>query len=219
MRQISWLLSTGFTNFEISILVLASFTARETIISFSRRPEKMVFPKKSRWNMIFLVLLGKIMFLFPENMILHLRRKMKDGLSQKIHRTMIFSSNFLKRRSFQKEPRRDMIFLVLSRKTVFFSRKHNIFSLGRKWEMTIFKKYIEIWNFLCTRTGVTNVVSRSSAKKNERWSYPAKIHPKVIDVLDWNPRKSSSYSLYFHGDYYRRFHVLLSSEKNSKPNI
>ena len=35
--------------------------------------------------MIFLVLLGKMIFLFPKNMILqlHLRRKMKDDLSQK----------------------------------------------------------------------------------------------------------------------------------------
>ena len=52
------------------------FTARKTIFSFSRRPEKMVFPKKLSWNMIFLVL-----FLLPENMILHVRRKMKDDLS------------------------------------------------------------------------------------------------------------------------------------------
>ena len=41
------------------------------------------FQKKSWGNMIFLVLSGKIMFLFPENMIWHLRRKMKDDLSQK----------------------------------------------------------------------------------------------------------------------------------------
>ena len=34
------------------------------------------FKKKSRWNMIFVVLLWKIMFLFPENIILHPRRKM-----------------------------------------------------------------------------------------------------------------------------------------------
>ena len=33
---------------------------------------------------------------------------------------MIFSSNVLKRWSFQKGPRRDMIFLVLSGKIVFF---------------------------------------------------------------------------------------------------
>ena len=33
--------------------------------------------------MIFLVLSGKMRFLFPENMILFLRRKRKDDLSQK----------------------------------------------------------------------------------------------------------------------------------------
>ena len=60
-----------------------TYTVRNTTFSFSRRPEKMVFPKKSRWNMIFLVLSGKIMFLFPRNMILYLGRKMKDDLSQK----------------------------------------------------------------------------------------------------------------------------------------
>ena len=36
--------------------------------------------------MIFLLLSGKIMFLFPENMILHIRRKMKDDISQKNER-------------------------------------------------------------------------------------------------------------------------------------
>ena len=54
-----------------------AYTARKTIFSFSGRPEKMVFPKL-RWNMIFLVLscivLLLMIFLFPENMILHLRR-------------------------------------------------------------------------------------------------------------------------------------------------
>ena len=65
------------------------------------------------------------MLLFPENMILHLRRKMKDDLSQKIHGNMIFSSNVLKRWSFQEGPRRDVIFLVLSGKMVFFPK--NIF--------------------------------------------------------------------------------------------
>ena len=36
--------------------------------------------------MIFLVLLGKMIFLFPKNMTLHRGRKMKDDLSQKITR-------------------------------------------------------------------------------------------------------------------------------------
>ena len=52
--------------------------------------------------MIFLVLSGKMIFLFPENMVLFFRQKMKDDLSKKIHGNMIFSSNFLKRWFFQK---------------------------------------------------------------------------------------------------------------------
>ena len=43
----------------------------------------MVFPQNLRWNMIFLVWSGRMIFLFLENMILPLRRKMKDNLSQK----------------------------------------------------------------------------------------------------------------------------------------
>ena len=58
-------------------------TARKTIFSFSRHPEKMVFPKKLHWNMVFHLLLGKIIFIFPENMILRFRRKMNDDLYQK----------------------------------------------------------------------------------------------------------------------------------------
>ena len=50
----------------------------------------MIFLKISRWNMIFLVLSGKKMFIFPEIMISHLRRKMKDDLSQQNARKYIF---------------------------------------------------------------------------------------------------------------------------------
>ena len=145
------------------------YAARKTIFSFCRRPEKMVFPKKLCWNMIFLLLLGKMIFLFLENVILPLRRKMKDDLSQKIHGS-IFSSNVLKGWSFQKRLRWDMIFLVLSGKIVFFSRKHDSFSLVGKWEKIFFKKYMEIWNFLCTRTGVTNVAPCPSVRNNQGWS-------------------------------------------------
>ena len=48
--------------------------------------------------------------------------------------------------------------------------------------------------------------------KNQGWSYPAKTHLKVIDVLDWHPGKSCSNSLYLHRDRYGRFHVLLSKK-------
>ena len=52
--------------------------------------------KKSHWNMIFLVLSGKMEFLLPENLIFLFffvflfRLKMKGDLSKEIHRNMIF---------------------------------------------------------------------------------------------------------------------------------
>ena len=62
------------------------------------------------------------------------RRKMKYDLffflkKKKKQGNMTFSSNILKRWPFQKGPRWDMIFLVLSGKVVFFSRKDGIFSI------------------------------------------------------------------------------------------
>ena len=57
--------------------------------------------------------------------------------------------------------------------------------------MTLLKKYMETWYFLCTRMGVTNLLSRPSAKKNQGWSYPAKIHLRwltfLIDILERAP--------------------------------
>ena len=105
---------------------------KENHISFSRRPERMVFRKKLDWNMIFLVLFGKIMFIFLENMILTFDRKWKVIFFKKIQRNIVFSSGLPQRRSFQKGPRRDVIFLVLSGKIVFFFRKTWYFFLGQE---------------------------------------------------------------------------------------
>ena len=110
------------------------FTTRKTIFSFSRRPEKIVFPKKLRWNMIFLVLSGKMIFLFTENMILPSYPQTENekwSFSKKLHGN-IFFLNVLKRWSFQKGSRWHMIFLVLSGNVVLFPPKHGIFSLDRK---------------------------------------------------------------------------------------
>ena len=119
----------------------------------------MVFSKQLHWNMIFLVLSGNMIFLFPKNTIIRLRRKMKDDLFKKIHGKMYFSSNFLKRWPFQKGPRRHMIFLVLSGKMVFFSRKH-IFSLGRKWKTVPPRKYIETWCIALQQRKTGNLIYR-----------------------------------------------------------
>ena len=169
--------------------------------------------------MIFMVLLGKMIFLFPENMILLLGQKMKDDLSKKNTWKYDILFKCSEKMVFSERSSRNMVFLVLSGKTVFFSRECDVFSLDRKWKITFHKKYAEVRNFLYIRTSVTNLTSRPTAKKNQKWSYPAKIHLKVIEILDLRSRKSSNNSLYFYGDLYRRFHILLSSEKKRKLNI
>ena len=83
---------------------------------------------------------------------------------------MIFPSGLMNRWSFQKEPREDVIFLVLSGKMISFSWIHDIISFDRKPEMVFLKKYREIWYFLWIRTGVTNVFSRPSVKKKKKKS-------------------------------------------------
>ena len=65
------------------VVLVCWLTARKTIFSSSKFSEKIIFPKKSNWKMIFLVSSRKIIFLFPENMTLFFRQKMEDDLSQK----------------------------------------------------------------------------------------------------------------------------------------
>ena len=132
-----------------------NFHCAETIFSFFKSPEKMGFLKRLFGNIIFFVLLEKMIFLFPENMILPLRRKMKDDLSQKNTRKYDISFKCSEKMVLSKgtSPGHDLSCIIW--KDVFFFWKH-IFSLGGKREAIFFKKYIEIWNFLCTGTGVTN---------------------------------------------------------------
>ena len=97
---------------------------------FFKCSEKMVFPKKSHWNKIFIVVLsGKMIVLFPKYMILFFRHKMEDDLSQKDTWNKIFFSNAPKRWFIQKKLSWNMIFLVLSGKMVFFFREGMIFFL------------------------------------------------------------------------------------------
>ena len=57
---------------------------------FFKCSEKMVFSKMLHWDMIFLVLSGKIVFFFAKTWYFFLGRKLKDDLSQETHGTMIF---------------------------------------------------------------------------------------------------------------------------------
>ena len=55
---------------------------------FFRCSEKMVFPKRPSWNMIFLVLSGKMIFFFSRKHDFFFGLKMKDDLSREIHGNM-----------------------------------------------------------------------------------------------------------------------------------
>ena len=93
---------------------------------FLKCSEKMVFP-------IFLVILsGKMIFPFPENMILFLRRKMKDDVSRKNRWKYDISFKSPEKIVFPKKSRLNMIFFVLFGKMVFFPGKYDIFPLDRK---------------------------------------------------------------------------------------
>ena len=159
----------------------------ENHIFFFQTSWKDGLSKKSCWNMIFLALLGKIMFLFPENMILHLRRKMKDDLSQKNTRKYDLFFKLSEKMVFSKRatPGHDLSCIIW--KDGIFSQKRYIFSLDRKWEMAFPKQCMEIWYFLSTRTGVTNAVSRPSAKKKSKMVLSRKNPPKD----DWHSRLTS----------------------------
>ena len=84
-------------------------------------------------------------FLFPKIWSYTLDGKLKMIFLKKLHANMIFSSHLLKRWSFQKGLCRHTIFLVSSGKMVFFPRKHDLFTLGRKWITAIPRKYMETW--------------------------------------------------------------------------
>ena len=79
--------------------------------------------------------------------------------------------------------------------------------------MTFLKKYTETWCFLF------EIFHAPLRKKKSKTILSRKIHLKVIDIPGQHPRKSSSSSLCLHGDFYRRFHILLSSKKNMKLNV
>ena len=125
--------------------------ARKTIFPFSKCSEKMDFPKKSNWNMIFLVSTGKMAFLFPKNMILFFRDGKWNDLKKKIHGNMIFSSNVLKMWFFQKKPTGMRSFLYHQERWYFLFPKIWHFFYTRKVKDDLSKKCMEIWCFLYIR--------------------------------------------------------------------
>ena len=129
--------------------------------------------------MIFLVLSGKMIFLFPENIILFFRRKMKDDLSQKNTWKYDIFFKCPEKMVFPKKSRLNMIFLVLSGKMVFFFRKIYFF-FGRKMEDDLSQEIhgnmiFSVYMYKCYKYDIT------SLQKKSKMIFSRK---KVIDILD-----------------------------------
>ena len=148
-KSLSWSLS--ITLSALSYTLFIKFTARKTLFSLSKCSEKMVFPKKLHWNMIFLVSSAKMVFLFSKNMTLFFRRKMKDDLSQKYleiwYILQIFWKDGLSKNiALKYDPSS-----IIRKDGISFSRKYDMFSTDGKWKIVFLKKYIEVWCFLYVR--------------------------------------------------------------------
>ena len=166
--------------------------------------------------MIFLVLSGKMVFLFPENMILPFRRKIKYDLSQKNTWNQDIFFKRSEKMVFSKWAAQGHDLSCIIWKDGIFCPKTGYFFLGRKVRGDLSqeihgKMIFSVYTCGCYKRGATPL-----CQKNQRRSYPAKMHLKVIDVLNSHSRKTSRNSLYFHGDLYKHFHVLLSSEKSQE---
>ena len=200
-------------------------TAWKTIFSFPRRPEKMVFQKKIALEYGLSCIIGKDFF-FLKIWSYPLDGKWKMISLKKICTNMIFSSNVLKRWSFKKNCAGiwSCMFLYYLERWYFFP-KNLIFFLWAKNERWSFTRNTWKNDFLYICTGATNLIlclplSPSPAKKNPKKAKMILSHkntPKVIHILDRYPKNSFHNSLYFYGDLYRRFHILISSEKNQEP--
>ena len=113
-----------------------SFTALKKEFYFANVLKRWSFQIKLRWNMIFLALSGKVIFLFPENMIWSsLDGKWKMIFLKKIHGNMIFSASVLKRSSFQKTRTGIWSFLNYQERLYFNFRETLSHSLSPYFEL------------------------------------------------------------------------------------
>ena len=108
-----------------------------------------------------------------------------------------------------------MIFLVLSGKMVFFP-KNILFLPWAESERRSFSGNTWKYDNFCVHVQVLQTWRHVPLSKKSKMVLSLKNTPKGDDVLDWHHSKSSSISLYFHGDLYRRFHALLSIEEKQE---
>ena len=113
----------------------------------------MIFPKQLHWNMIFLVSSGKMIFLFPESMILFFRRKVKDDLSPPKKNTwkydIFFKCSDDLKMVFPKKLHWNMICLISWGKMAFLFPENMILFLRTENERWYFSKNTWKYDVFC----------------------------------------------------------------------
>ena len=149
-------------------LIRTSNIARKTKFYFSRRPGKMVFPKKSWWNMIFLVLSGKMTFLFSKNMILPLDGKWKMiFVKKKYTEIWYFLQMFRKDGLFKRDYYAGVWSLLYYLERWYFFPKTWYFFLGRKVRGKLFQEIhgnmkFYVYTYRCYKRGAMLLCQKKS---------------------------------------------------------
>ena len=129
--------STWFNYHEFNFEFLQRNTAWKAIFSISRRPEKMVFPKELRWNIIFFKLSGNMIF-FPPKIWSYPQMENEDDLSQKNQKKTreiwYFLEMFWKDGIFKKDCAGTSSFLYYLGGCYFFPENTVFFYPDGKWE-------------------------------------------------------------------------------------
>ena len=167
--------------------------------------------------MIFLVLLGKIIFPFSENMILPLDGKWKMiFLKKKYTEKWYFLQMFRKDGLFKKDCAWTWYFLYYLERWYLFPENMIFFPLRDLFSFFPFSRNTWRHNIFCVHVNVLRTWCQVSLPKTPKMILFLKKDQKVTEILDWNSTKGSSKTLYLHRDLYRRFDILLSSEKKKQ---
>ena len=139
-------------------LSISSRTAWKTIFSFSGRLEKMVLLKKLLWNMIFLVLSGKVIFLFLKIWSYTLDGKWTMIFLKKYMEVWFFLQTFWKDGLSKKGSVDLWSFLYYLERWYFFPGNMIFFH----WAKSERRKYMETW-CIAQRRKTGNLICRIEA--------------------------------------------------------
>ena len=153
-------------------------------ITFPDVLKRWSFQKNLRWNIIFFVLSGKVIFLFPENRILHLDEKWKMIFLKKNTWKYDIFVKCSEKMVYSIKLHRNMIFLVLSEKVVFFSQKHDFF-LWTENERWSFSRKTWKYDFFCIYVQVLQTLNHAPLPKTKS---KMNLSHKKTPKSDWDCR-------------------------------